>query len=77
MEKCTVIHFGTKNARYQYFTGTELLPESDTFRDLGLFVDNKLKFINNLDIIKSKAYNSINLIFRMFSIKDPLIYCRV
>ena len=47
LEKCTVISFGNKNLGFEYYYDSCLLTHSEVVRDLGVLVDNKLKFFAN------------------------------
>jgi len=44
IEKCSIMHFGTKNPHFQYNIGNKILKESDEEKDLGVLIDPSLKF---------------------------------
>lgn len=55
-----------KSLNFQYKINDELLPAVDEIVDLGLTISNDLKPAKYIAMIKLKAYQRLNLIFRTF-----------
>ena len=75
-KKCIVIHFGRNNSHFQYFINSSLLQTSERVRDLGIIVDARLKFAEQLKFIRSKCFKIINLIFKNICVRDFHFYCK-
>ena len=69
-KKCAVLHFGSKNLKNQYCLGDTLLATSEVERDLGLLVQDNLKFDQNIRKIAQKCQHLISQVNRSFSEKD-------
>lgn len=72
--KCTVLHIGFKNINGKYFLSIngedfEIIP-SDVEKDLGVWMDNKLKFDTHISKITSRANQILGLVSRTFVYKD-------
>ena len=69
--KCKVLDIGTKErASYDYYINDTLLDHSTEEKDLGVFVDTKLKFSNHIAQKISKANNILGIIRRTFTYLD-------
>jgi hypothetical protein len=79
IEKCAVLHLGCNNPKNSYYIGNNVINACETYRDLGIIVDDKLNFHYHCNSIIDKAYQRMNLIFRTFKTKHPDIlkwaYC--
>lgn len=64
VEKCSVIHLGSNNACADYKLYNRQLKVSENEKDLGIIVDNKLKFSEHCDSIVSKANATLGMIKR-------------
>lgn len=71
VEKCGVLHIGSNNPKKNYYIGGSQIAKCRTYRDLGIIMDDKLKFHQQVNTICTKAYQRINLILRTFITKDP------
>ena len=49
------MHFGSKNSNYQYNVNSIILESKNEIKDLGVTVDNKLKFTEHIKIVKLNA----------------------
>ena len=64
VNKCSVIHLGKNNPGADYRLFDKQLTVSDKERDLGIIVDNKLKFDEQCDTVVSKANATLGMIKR-------------
>ena len=65
-EKCTVLHIGSRNPRYTYTLNDLQLNETDSERDLWVYVDNDLKFRKQAASAVAKASQVLALIRKSF-----------
>ena len=72
--KCTVMHLGAQKLKKSYNIGDIQLKESETEKDLGLWVDNKLKFHLQTDKAVRKGHRMIAIIRRTFSYLNKDIF---
>ena len=63
-EKCSVMHLGNHNECANYSLFNKPLMVSEKERDLGVIVDNKLKFSEQCDAAVSKANSALGMIKR-------------
>ena len=77
VEKCTVIHFGAKNSKYTYSINSKIITSTSQIRDLGILVDDDLKFSSQLDALKMKSYRTINIIIKFFKIRNAILFKRL
>ena len=71
------MHFGRKNRNIKYFIDKVELGSRDMTKDLGVIIDNKLKFKTQVFTIKRKCYKFINMIFKIFHVRDVDFYCKL
>jgi len=64
VDKCSVVHLGTNNACADYSLFNRQLKVSEKERDLGIIVDNKLKFSEQCNTAVNKANNTLGMIKR-------------
>ena len=69
-QKCFVLHLGYSNPKKQYTLNNIILPLNGDCRDLGITVCSNLKFSKYCHQQVTKAFNTINLIFRCFHTND-------
>jgi ribosomal protein L29 len=73
-KKCAVVHLGYKNERRKYEMKGEpentVLAESDCEKDLGVFVDSKLKFDTHCQKAANKGNRLVGLVRRAFKHLD-------
>ncbi|KAF7684982.1 putative RNA-directed DNA polymerase from transposon X-element, partial [Cucumispora dikerogammari] len=55
IEKCTIMHVGTKNLNYNYAMGNQDLAEVNQQRDLGVLIDKNLKWKSQVEASYKKA----------------------
>ena len=63
--KSFILHIGKNNPKIQYKLGDNTLNEVETIRDLGIMVDNKLKFREHISKITRSAYHKMRIFFRL------------
>lgn len=69
-KKCKVLHAGKNNIRAQYFLDGDLLPTVDEEKDLGLIVDESLKWEKQIQKSVSKAKQIIGWVRRNVISRD-------
>ena len=62
VNKCKIMHLGYKNAEHQYVLNDTILSKSTEEKDLGVLIDNELKFSSHIKGIVAKANRMIGLI---------------
>ena len=70
MAKCKVLHLGSRNPRYEYNMGDLTLETSTEEKDLGVIIDDKLKFDIHTEAHVNKANKVIGLLRRSFETLD-------
>ena len=77
-EKCSVMHLGRTNPKNKYFLLGAELQQTNTEKDLGVIVDDKLKFEEHIQSKVSKGRQTWGLIRRSFTAIDtatfPLLF---
>ena len=51
--------------------GDSVMPQIDSVKDLGVIMDNRLRFDIHINQIVSRAHRLANLIHKCFTSKDP------
>ena len=78
IKKCKRLHIGQTNPHNSYTIAGIDLDESDQERDLGIIVDNKLKFHIQTAHIVNKGFNILGIIKKSFENLDehtvPILY---
>lgn len=64
--KCRVMHMGTKNSKQSYKMGETTLEDATEEKDLGVIVDDQLKFDQHFELIVNKANRTLGLMRRSF-----------
>ena len=64
------------NPLLTYTIGTSSLPISETFKDLGVYVDSGLKFTGHVPAVHTRTLRLTSLIFRLLRSKDPSLYIK-
>jgi len=72
-QKCAVLHLGRHNAGYSYSVDSVSLPNVKEIVDLGITVDNNLRFSKHYRIIANKANQRASLILKTFVSREPLL----
>ena len=76
--KCSTLHLGATNTRHIYYMGVHELAQSSFEQDLGVFVDEELKFRKHASVAVLKANKILGAINRSFLHLDdhtlPLLY---
>ena len=67
ISKCKVVHFGHDNPGKKYYIYGEKLESTDSIKDLGVIVDQKLKFSEHILKISKRANSLLGQIRRCFS----------
>jgi len=74
--KCMILHFGCKNPLVSYSINNTVLPNVEEVKDLGICVDNCLKFDKHISCIVAKASQRAALILRCFKSRDAILLFR-
>ena len=78
LKKCKVLHLGRCNPRQQYFLQDAPISEVSEERDLGVIIDEELKFRKHAATAVSKANQILGIIRRSFELLDsvtlPLLF---
>jgi hypothetical protein len=74
-KKCKVMHLGRDNIRQKYSMQEEELEVINCEKDLGVWVDDELKFDEHTEIQSKKANRILGLIRRTFSYIDKDSFC--
>ena len=76
--KCKVLHLGNQNPRHTYHMGGTILQPTKLEKDLGVYVDEELKFHQHVRLSVKKANRILGLIRHTFNNLDetslPLLY---
>ena len=70
VEKCAVIHVGHKNNQYKYRLGDTVMESMSGERDLGVYMDQTLKFSQHCSNIASQANSTLGLIKRTITSRN-------
>jgi len=65
--KSAVLHIGSKNPKFIYALGTQSISSKSTVKDLGIIIDDKLKFHEQSAFAAKKAISTASYIFKSFS----------
>ena len=74
VSKCKIMHLGYGNNKCEYKLGGETLSETTEEKDLGVLIDNNLKFSRHIRGIVSKANRMIGLIKISFECVDSEMF---
>ena len=72
--KCEVIHTGNKNPGITYTLSGEIVANTNKIKDLGITVDDQLKFTSHFSIIQSKCLRLIGFIFKSLHSRNQSLY---
>ena len=76
--KCKVMHKGTSNAQLEYNMDGKILDAIEKEKDLGVIVDNELKFHQHVSATAQKANQVLGIVNRTFETLDeellPIVY---
>ena len=70
-DKCKIMHFGGKNPKFEYELDNHILAEILIERDLGIQIENNLKWERQVRVAASKANGVLAQIKNAFSYLDP------
>jgi hypothetical protein len=71
LTKTSVMHFGQSNPHHRYYFGEHILSTCKVTRDLGVLVDDQLKFSENVAAVAHSANKRIALIRNSFHHRAP------
>ena len=66
LDKCSVMHLGSKNAFHRYSAGDVLINQTVSERDLGVQIDHQLKFHEHTASVLKKCKSIVAVIKRSF-----------
>ena len=69
-KKCKAMHFGTSNPRFSYQLNGHTLEEIDSEKDLGVMIDDKLKFHKQTAAATKKANQILGVVKRSYKTRD-------
>ena len=69
-DKCKCMHIGKENNKHSYHMNDYALQNVKEEKDLGIFIDDKLKFHTHTSSVIKKANSILGLIKRSFSVLD-------
>ena len=69
--KCKTIHFGHKNPQLEYKLNCHILDKVREEKDLGVIIDDELKFHQHTASVSKKANQILGVIKRSFNTRDP------
>lgn len=76
-EKCYLLRMGRVVVDGNYHIGDSILPVVSEMRDLGVIIDDKLKFSSHVENLSASASRLTSFILRTFTIKNPSVYIRL
>jgi len=68
--KCKSLHLGKKNPDFEYSLNNVIFESVNHIRDLGVEVDDCLRFDEHIKIITKRAYQRLGVLFRGFVSKN-------
>ena len=77
MGKCKCMHMGEKNEKHPYRIGNTEVTVTTEEKDLGVTIDNQLKFHRHTNIVVNKANQILGLIAKTFETLDEEILPRL
>ena len=72
-EKCTVLHFGYNNPKYEYFMNEKVIMSKEEEKDLGVYISTSLKPHRQCAEAVKKANRTVGMIKRNFRYFDKNI----
>ena len=75
--KWAVIHFYACKKSYDYNFDGKVIPVQREAKDLGVIVDCDLSFKTHCLSVQKKSYMLVNLMFRNFKSKDPVLFVKL
>jgi len=75
--KSAVLHIGFNNRHFQYTLDNVVVPAREHVRDLGVIVDNKLKFHQQCAAAAKKAISTASYIFKAFSYLNTTSFSKI
>lgn len=69
-QKCKVLHIGPGNVKHIYALGDDVLEATSEEKDLGILIDDELKFHNHVAYAVKKANGVLSCIRRSFECRD-------
>ena len=70
LEKCEALHLSESSLRFPYSVNDNVIPEKDFCRDLGVYVDNCLKFHKHCSNVARSAHHRNRMFFKTLTCKD-------
>ena len=74
VEKCSVLHFGHRNPKFEYTMNNTKIKQCDNERDIGVTVSSNLKPSNHCHDIARKANFALNQILKCFHYRDKIVF---
>ncbi|KAL0852460.1 hypothetical protein ABMA28_000634 [Loxostege sticticalis] len=65
-DKCNFVHFSRKKSPYfkSYVINNHAINEVDVIKDLGVHIDNKLRFHTHVDLLAKRSYKLLGFVLR-------------
>jgi hypothetical protein len=74
VDKSAVLHIGSSNLHQTYVLNGLPISSKDTVKDLGILIDNKLKFHKQCASAAKKAIATANYIFKSFNFLNSFLF---
>ena len=75
--KCCVLHLGRKNPKTQYWLDGIPITPTDTVKDLGVVVDDNLKWSPQCLRVSKRAHRILTLLYKTFLSREPDVLLRI
>ena len=73
--KSQVLYLGKNNPRCNYTINGQIVPQQKCVRDLGILIDDQLKFDQHISKVIQSVYYKINLLSRTLHSNNPATWC--
>ena len=75
--KCCVLHLGRKNPKTEYLLDGALITQTDTVKDLGVIIDDKLKWSPHCLRVSKRAHRILTLMYKTFLSRNPDVLLKI
>ena len=76
-DKCVVLHFGTKNPKYEYYINNMKITACDEARDLGVLITNDASQTQHVTKISKKAHAVLSQMKRTVTYRDSVVFAGI
>ena len=75
VNKCNLLHLGPPHTFGEYTIDGSVMISSDTVRDLGVPIENKLKFHDHVSTVTKRANCILAILHKTFEYMDGETFC--